>query len=501
MNSPRFVVSHWRLLAIAVLLLYAFLFQGSRALWEPDEGRYTNVAMEMLRLGDYLVPRLHYEHPHFTKPPLTYWAIAGSVALFGRSEWAVRLPNALAFVLTTLLLYQLGRLFVSRRPWLPALIYATAFLPWVAANVVTTDTLLALWETLAMTAYACAVFLGTRRRLWMILMWLGFALAFMTKGPPGLLPLLAILVYHAVSRPAPFRALFPVSGLAVFAVVGLSWYAVILVKIPNLLEYFVQYEVIGRVATATHKRNAEWYGALLVYLPTLLFGGLPWNILMLSRLTKTTLLKPLQAFRQAAPETRFLLLWCLLPLLVFAVVRSRLPLYVLPLAVPFALLAARALPEDFFQKRRAWVMLIVTVLILAGIRGGAVFYPTHKNSRQLAEAIRQQLDHIPGEIVFVDQHPAYGLGFYLDVEVEQVCLLDHCESKDKYHLYHPEHLMHELLEKEDGNDRLYLLERRSHRALLAEAVARGIRVQTLGQVRDLTLARVELVKDTGAQAR
>ena len=39
----------------------AFSFQGSRGLWEPDEGRYTNVALNMLETGDYLLPRMDAE--------------------------------------------------------------------------------------------------------------------------------------------------------------------------------------------------------------------------------------------------------------------------------------------------------------------------------------------------------------------------------------------------------------------------------------------------------
>jgi 4-amino-4-deoxy-L-arabinose transferase-like glycosyltransferase len=62
------------------LLAFAMAFQGSRAIWNPDEGRYTHVALQMLRSGDWLTPRLHPEGAHFSKPPLTYWAIAASVS-------------------------------------------------------------------------------------------------------------------------------------------------------------------------------------------------------------------------------------------------------------------------------------------------------------------------------------------------------------------------------------------------------------------------------------
>ena len=72
----------WWLLALLVSM--AFAFQGTRGIWEPDEGRYTVAGLNMLESGDWLVPTLDGEHPHLTKPPITYWAIAASV---GRNKW------------------------------------------------------------------------------------------------------------------------------------------------------------------------------------------------------------------------------------------------------------------------------------------------------------------------------------------------------------------------------------------------------------------------------
>ena len=54
-------------------------------------------AMEMLRRGDFVGIFLNDDTAHFTKPPLTYWSIAAAMAYAGQSEFAARLPNALAF--------------------------------------------------------------------------------------------------------------------------------------------------------------------------------------------------------------------------------------------------------------------------------------------------------------------------------------------------------------------------------------------------------------------
>ena len=70
-----------------------FSLLGGRSLNEPDEGRYAEIAREMIELNDWLVPHLWYV-PHLDKPPLTYWAVAISISVFGENEWAVRLPLA-----------------------------------------------------------------------------------------------------------------------------------------------------------------------------------------------------------------------------------------------------------------------------------------------------------------------------------------------------------------------------------------------------------------------
>src|SRR5580700_6985443 len=59
---------------------------GKPALWEPDEGRYAEIAREMVVSGDYVTPRDDSEL-YFEKPPLVYWANAASIKIFGVNEF------------------------------------------------------------------------------------------------------------------------------------------------------------------------------------------------------------------------------------------------------------------------------------------------------------------------------------------------------------------------------------------------------------------------------
>ncbi|MCX5759207.1 MAG: UDP phosphate-alpha-4-amino-4-deoxy-L-arabinose arabinosyl transferase, partial [Candidatus Hydrogenedentes bacterium] len=76
-------MEHFRQYAAVLILacVVGFAFQGSHGLLESTEGRYAEAAREMLETGNWLVPQLDY-HPHWTKPPLAYWAIIGGMMAF-----------------------------------------------------------------------------------------------------------------------------------------------------------------------------------------------------------------------------------------------------------------------------------------------------------------------------------------------------------------------------------------------------------------------------------
>lgn len=467
----------WRVwLAVASVLLYACLLQGVRPLYSPDEGRYTDVALVMLHSGDWLHPMLHHEVAHWTKPPLTYWAIAASVAVFGQHEFAARLPGALAFAFTILLMFRLGRRFVPAQPWLPALVYASFMFPSLASNLVTTDTLLTLWETLQVAAFVklwwAVTPMARRRACWLLGVAMG--LAFMTKGPPGLLALAACLLFATWSEGwRGLRRAFGWQALLAFVLIGLGWYAIVVVQDPAVLRYFLVEEVVNRVASDKMGRNPQWYGAFLVYGPTLLLGTLPW--LPVLGIAAWGHRRDALAHLRNDADARLLACWFALPLVVFMLSRSRLPLYVIPLFAPLALIAARQLAPFATSPRWRFGLIAAWCIGLVVLRAVPAWLDVNDDDRQLARAIGTQLDPLPAEVAFVASGPRYGLRFYLGSEVEQLAL------RGEEVTSHSQDLASELNEHEGC--RLLLVRPPRRADLERELAEHGVTWQRLDDVR------------------
>jgi 4-amino-4-deoxy-L-arabinose transferase-like glycosyltransferase len=488
---------------VALLVFVAFAFQGTRGIWEPDEGRYSSAGVNMHESGDWLVPTLDREHPHLTKPPMTYWALATSFALLGHNEWGARLPAALAYIGTGLFIFGLGRRFCPSRPWLPATVWGLSFAPVIAANVVSTDPVLVFFETAAMYAFVEAWSRdGADARRWYLAMWLGWALAFLTKGPPGLLPLLAVIAFVVLHDRGKLRGLFAPAGLLLFVAVASSWFVLVIAQEPDRLGYFLGYEVYDRVFTRTHDRNSEWYGPLEIYLPVLLVGALPWGAIALRAAGGPRAAWRLWRERLRDRDRDWLLLawWLLLPLVVFCLARSRLQLYILPLFVPIALMLSRPLVRwHESNPTRFRNVAVATTLVLVMLKGLLAYWPADRDARDFTAQLARVVDvRTTDEIVFVDMRPFYGLNLYIDRRIEGIGTE---ESRLEYSKFTAQDtLCDEIAERE-----LAVYAMKAHRAdrFLVAARRCGAQPVYVGQIHaddnDIRLYTVEL--PTPAPAR
>lgn len=117
---------------IWVSVLASLLFLpglGMVHLFDWDEINFAESAREMLLTGEYWRVQINYQ-PFWEKPPLFIWLQSLCMSVFGVSEYAARLPNAVTGVVASLFIYQIAqKMEGSRYAWYAVLCYVGAFLP------------------------------------------------------------------------------------------------------------------------------------------------------------------------------------------------------------------------------------------------------------------------------------------------------------------------------------------------------------------------------------
>ena len=138
---------------LLILLLGGVLYLpglGRIPLFDRDEPRYAVAAREMLTRHNFAVP--HFNGAIFPdKPPLAYWFMDISYALFGIHGRSARLPSALFSALTLLVVYAMTRRRFGRATGvLAAFMLSVCGLYFVEARLALTDPAMIFSSTVAM---------------------------------------------------------------------------------------------------------------------------------------------------------------------------------------------------------------------------------------------------------------------------------------------------------------------------------------------------------------
>ena len=364
-----------------------FFLLGSRALNEPDEGRYSEIAREMIETGNWLVPHFWYL-PHLDKPPMTYWLVAASMKLFGQNEWAVRLPLALAGISGVWAVWCMGCSIGGRRVGLwSALILQSSLLYFVMARMLTPDIFLTQFVAWAMYFFWRSWLAGTLALpnstfnlqpstflKWHLAGWVAIALGFLTKGPVALIiPLVALtgLVIYRWKTFSQKKLLLggSVAGLALFLVLVLPWFLAVFQKMPEAFHYMVFGQAAGHLLGTTIKDRP---GGPCYFLGILAVGLLPW-IWLLGWLWRRSVILNLKS--QISKDAWVMLnIWAIFTFALFSFSQAKLPAYILPIFPALAVLAAlRFFNEEKTPGAPSWLwrlcaaspMLLLIVVPLA----------------------------------------------------------------------------------------------------------------------------------------
>ena len=264
----------------ALILVIWFGSLGLRSLVPSDEGRYAEIAREMVSSGDWITPRYNAVK-YFEKPPLHLWLSAAAYTAFGVGEWQARLGGALVSLLGSLAIaWSARRWFGSRAACIVAAIVLSAPAWNFGAHFNSLDTTVAGFLACALAAFLLALAPGSStaaRHRWLMACWAAMALATMTKGLIGVvLPALALGSYCLLS--GQWRLLTRLDwlrGASLFLAIAAPWFIVVSLRNPEFAHFFFIHEHLQRYTSTIHSREgAPWY-----FLPIIVAGLLPWTTL------------------------------------------------------------------------------------------------------------------------------------------------------------------------------------------------------------------------------
>jgi 4-amino-4-deoxy-L-arabinose transferase-like glycosyltransferase len=389
-------------LILALSAVVFFYGLGRLALAGPDEPRYAEVAREMLVSRDFISPRLG-GCLWFEKPPLLYWLDAAAYQTFGVSEFAARLPSAMAALAAALFLYYSVATRLSKRlALIVGVVLVTSPLFVAYARAAVPDMLLACSLTLALLSVYLSLTSSGKARLWLwILGWVFAGFSVLAKGLVGILLFALItfltLVLAGLVRRIRWRDVL-YGGLVLLAVSSI-WYVPVTVRHGDefIREFFINHH-FRRYLTNTyhHPQPIYFYPAIL------LAGVLPWTGFLVTSVTRMlplryrSLTRSGQATmieRDSDRSSNSMLLhylawvWLAVPLLFFSFSESKLPGYILPAIPALAIILGMGVdrtweeaagpgrycgPSDRRRRVQARIAISLSVVLLAVL--AAVFF-------------------------------------------------------------------------------------------------------------------------------
>jgi 4-amino-4-deoxy-L-arabinose transferase-like glycosyltransferase len=239
----------WWLLIGALVLYIPFL--GEMNLFDWDEINFAESAREMSVTGDWLTVQIDFK-PFWEKPPLFIWMQALCMQVFGVGEFAARLPNAIAGVLTLQVLYWFGNRWKDESFgfwW--SVLYGLSFLPFLYFKSGIIDPWFNLFIFLGL-AFFIEFYHSSNSKViyWVMLSAAFIGLSVLTKGPVGFL--IFALVVGCVFLRDFLRSSFSkqvtwtrfLLWWVLFLLVGGSWFFMLMINgKTQVIEDFLMYQV------------------------------------------------------------------------------------------------------------------------------------------------------------------------------------------------------------------------------------------------------------------
>lgn len=325
------------LIAFFIGAIYA-LFLGSYPLINPDEGRYAEIAREMLANHDWITPYLNHLL-YFEKPILFYWLEASALKLFGLTEWAARLWPAILGVFGCVIIYFTAQKLYDRATGLyAAFILASSLLYFGLAHYANVDMTLTFMLSACLFSFLLGTHtpIGWQRRKYFWLAAIFAALAVLTKGLIGIVFPIAIIGLYVLllNEWRELKHWYIPTTLLVFLLVALPWHIAIQIKHPSFAYFYFISQQFSRYATLDASRYEPFYFYSFVFLASFF----PWSAFIIQALRRYW---PKWRERKQYKTEIFMLCWFFLILIFFSISQSQLIPYILPVFPPAAMIVGK----------------------------------------------------------------------------------------------------------------------------------------------------------------
>ncbi len=414
----------WPSLAILFVLWVVVYVPGlfQPPLFDDADAAHAEAAREMLTRHDWVT--LHQDGIRYLeKAPLPYWAMAVSFRLFGVTEWTARLTQGLSVLVLLLVLFQMGRKFLSPQGgfW-SAVVAVTCFGPYLFTRILIPDLMVGLWLALGLYFFLLGWQSQQPSQLACWGLAVSVALNVLTKSVIGLVfPCAIIFLFLVVMGDLQhLRKMRLLSSIVVFLTIAAPWHILAALNNPAagqskgfLWFYFVNEQFLRYLG----KRYPMDYGKV----PLLLFWGLlivwllPWSAYLPQAFKQVKFrLRGIDDRRNVSQAAALLFFIWAAVILVFFSFSTRQEYYVAPALPALALLLgiwldreARmadegALPRS--SKISATILLILGLLISVATLALAILSRTPRPGVDLADLLNKN----PGVYVL-------SLGHFLDL--------------------------------------------------------------------------------------
>ncbi|MBN9598861.1 MAG: glycosyltransferase family 39 protein [Afipia sp.] len=329
---------------------------------DRDEARFAQATKQMVESGDFVDIRFQSE-VRYKKPVGIYWLQAAAVETASKLGlqraqiriWLYRVPSLIGGIGAVLLTYWTALAFLSRRgAILAALIMCSSILLGVEARLAKTDAMLLLTTTAVMGAMA-RVYLSWQRgeepahRSWLVpaIFWTALAGGMLLKGPLILMFVaLTIVALAIMDRSAAWLwRLRPIIGAIWALALVLPWFVAIFLKAGD--SFFADSlggDMLSKVANAQESHGAPPGLYFVIFWLTF------WPGSALAGMAAPAIWRA-----KREPSVQFLLAWLVPAWLIFEIVITKLPHYVLPLYPAIAILITGVL-ERRMLSQTPWIV-------------------------------------------------------------------------------------------------------------------------------------------------